>query len=272
MFTLILLNLFFSLNCLASSFNTSATKYLTEKKVEIRIQNIRLSKSYERIYEICSNTIELTKLRYTIAAAEQVGSLAFGSVDEIIHILKTKQGLSSLLLEDLYSDGFAQAIKDCRYSKEQTNILVISLIILDSSGKLLGGIGVFKLFKVLTKYLQIIKRRSIKTYYALMTAGFTSTAYHFYKSTFEEEVLTGTGSVINEAKDLELIINEGQTADDHLDDFEYMVLNRLKNKLEDLLFLLENDQLSNQETVSIQNEIEEVRIKIGTVYLMKRQF
>jgi len=248
-----------------------AYKYLQDQYRDIETSRVRALESYKRIYKICSRSLEITKLQYAKAAAAQVLALSSGSESEIKHIIENKKSISQLLYNDLESEGFFQAIQDCRYTPKQTRALILSLIILDTSGKILGGVGVITFFKVVAKAVKFIKYRYRKLYYGLIATGIGVTIYDLYKRLFKNETIahfedSDSHTLITSIEDLKDVVNDQEEVDD-LANLSMKIISSHRSKVSALYKKLDNDDLSTQDTSKIEERIRKLNMKIQAIEL-----
>lgn len=246
-----------------------AYMYLINQYEKVELNRLRGLDSYKRIYSICSTPLEFSKLQYVYSSASQVMSLATGSEVELNHISKSHKGISRLLYEDLESQGFHQAIKDCKYSLNQTKMLIASLLILDSSGKLLGTVGVIFSFRFARKILGAIKKKSLSLYYGVIASGVAGSFYEVFNKFRPETVddSSSTDILITSVEDLEHLYDEGVDNND-IEEFSLLIIKQLESKIKRLELILEEDVIEESDRQEVIKELESLYIKVEAIKLV----
>lgn len=253
----------------SSGANSKAFEYLLNQYEEVELIRLRSLDSYKRIHKICSTPLEFSKLQYAYSSASQVMSLATGSELELRHISKSKKVISRLLYKDLESEGFHQALRDCRYTLRQTKTLIVSLLILDSSGKLLGTAGVISSFRLAKKLLGAIKKKSLKVYYGVLASGIVGSVYEIFNK-FRTDTVGVTDSAdieISSIADLENLYDDDSESDD-LEEFSMQIIKQLESKISNLEGVLDSSEIEGKERDSIIKEIERINLKIDAIKLV----
>ncbi len=169
----------------APSLKAESIRYLIKTKENIRLQGLRETDVYKRIYKICSKSgIRFGQLKYTIDGIKQVFSIS--NPQELNRVLFSREKLSRELTEDLNHPAFYQVMSDCGYTVEQSGMFVLALISADLSGKLIGTIGMITFFKKLGSSLKIIKTKSPSLYYAIVGSSIISSTYAYFRPHLEK--------------------------------------------------------------------------------------
>lgn len=237
-----------------------------QQKQEVKNDLIRRTIRYKRLYKICSNTIEFSKVQYAWDSAVQISNLIFANPDEIIHLKKTKKTVSKKLHDDLSSKAFLLAASDCRLSSNQRNDLILSLIIMDSSGKIIGITGMVKLFKWINSARIILTKKSRKLAYSLYTLGLGAGIYSAYEQYAQKETI----ALNRDKDDATEVTNSNFTSvfnTNELDENTIDISNSIINKIEFQINKLEN-KLQSLDLIDEQRDAIEDRINVleKTIY------
>ena len=237
-----------------------------EQTIETEKEVLRETERYKRIYNICSETIEFSKTQYAWESAKQISNLIFNPLDEVAHINETKKTVSKRLHHDLTSKEFLLATSDCGYSSQQKNDLILSLIIMDSSGKILGAVGVVKVMKWLNSARLLLQAKSKNLMRVLYSLGFgmgTYTLYNMYQSKDEVSVNKNNKNAIKVNKDNFSEIFQTETIDSTTIAIANSIEEKAIKKISKLEKLLESDDLSEIERAKLEKKLEKyVRLKI----------
>ncbi|MDG0817715.1 hypothetical protein [Bdellovibrio svalbardensis] len=166
----------------ASTEEVRQAVLMRQKALEMtRLQNLRVTDTYQRIFKICSVGLEYSKLAYVYESVKQTVNLGSFDTNEYNRIFANKLGISSMLAHDLRHDAFFVATNDCRLTQDQRDYFVMSLITLDLSGKLLGAVGVYGVFKASSAAYKTLRELSKTAFYALTSSGAVLAVFNFYQ-------------------------------------------------------------------------------------------
>lgn len=257
LFLYILSLIFFTEGSLASThFQANRQKsIISQAQEETRLQNLRQSDSYIRIFSICSTAYDLNKLMYTTAAAKNLIDVLSFDRDEILKMTRHQSGLSPLLTNDLSSEGFFQATLDCQMTSEQRSSLIAQLIVLDLSGKILGGVSVFFLIKSVGSLMNQIRARSEWAFWGINTSGMMLALYQLIQKlktpqeTPSNSVSSDSSTEILE-KNYDLSVVNQRTSD-----FKNLILSSLKKELAEIEIYIANGN-ENQKHVALDKKTE----------------
>ncbi len=152
------------------------------------LQTQRASRTYKRIYNICSQGLELSKLRYVYESANQVKEiLSFN--EEIFQKMKYRHSIiSPALADDLNNPSFFVAMADCGFSEHERNLFVANLLVLDVSGKLLAISGTLKLGQIIGQALTLLRARSPIAFWGISAASVTQSAIQLWNKVYPERL------------------------------------------------------------------------------------
>lgn len=256
-----------------SSIQLESFRLQSQIREQSRLNRIRSIESYKRIYSICSSPVELSKLNYSFQSAKQVMSIGF-TFDkiEVERLMGSDNLLSQQLKSDLDSEAFTVAIKDCGYNLEDTRRLILSLILTDVSGKLVGAVGVLTGYRLIGRGFMKLKVSMPKFYKAFFGVSIASGVYYAYKQFFgshsTESSFAQEGDenavIVSSAADLDLQFKTEESRKQMID-FALITIESLEDEIHASEQLINSGELTEQELMDRKQLLFDLNVELFAV-------
>jgi hypothetical protein len=157
-------------------------------------------------------------------------------------------------------------MNDCGFSDFQSKGIVISLLLLDSSGKLFAASGIYRIYQWLHIKMTFLGQLSPKAQVFSAGAGlllgltnwhFDQAGARFYKN--KNHYLVST------SQDIDHLVDQAERG--NINEFANTILQTYKNEFESLTQYLGTDELTQEERIQIETRVNELELLIRGIEL-----